>query len=302
MLPIDIGIVKGETRPGPRASSMRKLSWRVPRPPIPEPIATPARSSSSFEPAREASAAASRAAATASRITRSSRRASLAGTPPRSSSPRTSPAKRTGKSVESKPWRGPIPERPATAASKLAVASTPSGETQPKPVTTTLRRGVSRSIGSVGLELLLEVGDGVAEGLELLGILLRDLDAELLLHRHHQLDDVERVRPEVVDERRLGFDVVAAHPELLDDDLRYALLQVHLASSPLKPVVPPAALPGARRPPRRSAPPRAARRPRRGSPARARDRCGARGPRARGPGRSRARASRRAGSSRGSSR
>src|SRR5262245_41912991 len=242
MFPIAIGMVNGETRIGPRVSSARKFSCRVPSPPIPEPIATPARSASSFAEARAASAAASRAAATARRITRSRRRASLGGTPPRSSSPWTSPPKRTGKPVVSKPRSGRIPERPAAAASKLAAASAPSGETQPRPVTTILRRGVSRSIGSVGLELLLEVGDRVAEGLELLRVLFRDLDPELLLHRHHEFDDVERVRAEVVDERGLGFDVVPPHAELLHDDLRHALLKVHSASS-LKPAGPRAARP-----------------------------------------------------------
>src|SRR5258708_38549619 len=39
-----------------------------------------------------------------------------------------------------------------------------------------------------------------------LGFLVRDLGLELLLERHHQLDGVERVRAQVIDERRLVLD------------------------------------------------------------------------------------------------
>src|SRR5215468_1166590 len=228
MFPIVIGMVKGETRPGPRASSTRELSWIVAMPPMPEPIETPARSRSNFASASPAESAASRDAATASAITRSSRRASLGDTSPRSSSSGASPPKRTGKPSVSKRRSGPMPERPATAASQVEAASPPSGDTQPRPVTTTRRLGVG--IGSVGLELLPEVGDDVAEGLELLGVVLGDLDSELLLHRHHELDEVERIGPEVVGERRLRVDVVPAHAELLDHDLRHPLLQLHLTT------------------------------------------------------------------------
>src|SRR5262245_3126835 len=296
MFPIVIGMVKGETRPGPRASSTRELSWIVAMPPMPEPIETPARSRSSFASASPAESAASRAAATASAITRSRRRASLPGTSPRSSSSGASPPKRTEKPSVSKRRSGPMPERPASAASQVEAASPPSGDTQPRPVTTTRRLGVG--IGSVGLELLPEVGDDVAEGLELLGVVLGDLDSELLLHRHHELDEVERIGAEVVGERRLRVDVVPAHAELLDHDLRHPLLQLHLTTpsdgSLHRPCGSPPPRAGDRRPstgassptppdaalsgPRRRSPRRRAPTPRPDWRARARGRSGARGP------------------------
>jgi hypothetical protein len=56
---------------------------------------------------------------------------------------------------------------------------------------------------------------------DLLGVLVGDLDPELLLEGHHQLHGVEAVRPQVVDERRLGshdllFDAELVHDDLLD--------------------------------------------------------------------------------------
>jgi hypothetical protein len=54
----------------------------------------------------------------------------------------------------------------------------------------------------------LDVADRVADRLDALGVLLGDLDLELLLEREHELDDGERVRLEVVDERGLGLELV----------------------------------------------------------------------------------------------
>ena len=56
------------------------------------------------------------------------------------------------------------------------------------------------------------------DGLDVLGLFVGDLDLELLFHRHHQLDDVEAVRAEVLDEGGLGLDLVLAHAELVGDD------------------------------------------------------------------------------------
>ena len=53
----------------------------------------------------------------------------------------------------------------------------------------------------------------------LLGILVRDLHAELLLEAHDELDQVQRIGVEVFDERGLGRDLLLVNAELLDDDL-----------------------------------------------------------------------------------
>src|SRR5690606_23544633 len=151
---------------------------------------------------------------------------------------RTSPAMRTGKPEASKRVIGPMPGRPATIASQAAGTPIPTGETMPRPVTTTRRRDMGET-GSIGREcgaaragrrappgtrrrrqarrdaagpaLLLQVradvGDRLLDGGDLLRFLVRDLGLELLLERHHQFDGVERVRAQIVDERRLVLDV-----------------------------------------------------------------------------------------------
>src|SRR5919202_599060 len=48
-----------------------------------------------------------------------------------------------------------------------------------------------------------DVVDGLPDGLNLLGVLVRDLDPELVFQLHDQLDEVERVRVEVFLERRV---------------------------------------------------------------------------------------------------
>src|SRR5205823_5518779 len=72
--------------------------------------------------------------------------------------------------------------------------------------------------------LLLDVLHRVADGLDLLRLLVRDLHPELLLEAHDQLDQVERVRVEILDERRLRLDLGLVDAELLDDDLLQALV------------------------------------------------------------------------------
>src|SRR4029077_19465515 len=69
------------------------------------------------------------------------------------------------------------------------------------------------------LLVFLDVLDGVGDLLDLLGILVRDLHAELLFEAHDQLDEVQRVRVEVLDERGLWSHLVLVDAELLDDEL-----------------------------------------------------------------------------------
>src|SRR5512146_2536408 len=125
---------------------------------------------------------------------------------------------------------GPPPLCPARSPCQLASRSFPTGVIRPTPVTTTrtawpLRPAFMRVLpcrgcrGSLLDPLLLQVVDGVADGLELLGVLVRDLDAELLLERHDQLDRIERVRAEVLDERSLRRHLLRLDAQLVHDDL-----------------------------------------------------------------------------------
>src|SRR5258708_7763413 len=61
----------------------------------------------------------------------------------------------------------------------------------------------------------LDIGDDVLDGADFLGVLVGDFDVELLLQRHHQLDDVERVRTEIFDKRGLRGHLVGGHAQLL---------------------------------------------------------------------------------------
>jgi hypothetical protein len=56
--------------------------------------------------------------------------------------------------------------------------------------------------------VLADVRDRVADGGDLLGRIVGDLDAELFLEGHHQLDDVETVGAQIVDEARLFGDLL----------------------------------------------------------------------------------------------
>src|SRR5438552_2385334 len=65
---------------------------------------------------------------------------------------------------------------------------------------------------------LVDVVDGLVDGGDLLGILVRDFDLELLLEGHHQLDRVERIRSQVVDERGIVRYLFLLHAQLFGND------------------------------------------------------------------------------------
>src|SRR5437763_6921364 len=69
-----------------------------------------------------------------------------------------------------------------------------------------------------GLLVRGDVVDGLADGRDLLSVLVRDLDAELILELHDQLDEIERVGIEVLLERRLFGDLVLVDAELLGEN------------------------------------------------------------------------------------
>jgi hypothetical protein len=60
--------------------------------------------------------------------------------------------------------------------------------------------------------------DGVADGLDVLELLVLELDAGALLHGQGEVDQVEGVEPEVL-EARVGGDLVGRDVELLGEDL-----------------------------------------------------------------------------------
>src|ERR1700740_1094077 len=109
-----------------------------------------------------------------------------------------------------------MPLLPASRPRQVGSVPTASGDTRPTPVTTTRRRtaelkrsrrvrgreaGSRRSVLVPGV--LLDVFDRLLDVADLLRLLVRDLDPELLLESHHQLDDVEGVGAKVVGEAGL---------------------------------------------------------------------------------------------------
>src|SRR5215467_105695 len=145
------------------------------------------------------------------------------------SNPLTSPAMRVSRRFASKRVMGPIPDRPAQMAVQYSGTELPTGVSTPSPVTTTRAsdRACSRPTRitpSLSLGVVLDVLDRVPDRRDLLGILVRDLDVELLFEGHDQLDRVQRVGSQVFDELGRRGDVVLLDPELLDDDLLDPLL------------------------------------------------------------------------------
>src|SRR5690348_1220770 len=152
----------------------------------------------------------------------SMRRASLGGMYWLTSKPRTEPPKRTGKADTSKRVTGPMPLSPRRMASHADWTVLPTGDTTPSPVTTTRRlltRFLSRLQAGSGLAAtLVDIVDRLVDRRDLLGVLVRNLDLELLLEGHHQLDRVERVGSQVIHERGLARDLLLFDAQLFGND------------------------------------------------------------------------------------
>src|SRR5688500_16063399 len=71
-----------------------------------------------------------------------------------------------------------------------------------------------------------DVVDSLADGLDLLGIFVRDLDPELILEFHDQLDEVERIGVQVFLEGSILGDLSLVDAELLDEYLLHPLLDL----------------------------------------------------------------------------
>src|SRR5688572_17459088 len=172
----------------------------------------------------------------------------LAGSKPYSwSAGLTSQAMRHFWSLASNRVIGPAPLLLARMFFQLVSTSPPSGVTRPRPVTTTrriahsmlvpkqtasrlvreavlprLRRNVAAE-GARSALVLVDIVDRVLDRRDLLRGVVGNLDPELLLESHHQLDDVEAVGAEVVDEAGFLGDLLRVDAEMLDDDLLHPI-------------------------------------------------------------------------------
>ena len=72
----------------------------------------------------------------------------------------------------------------------------------------------------------LDVIDSLLDCSDFFSFLVRDFGLEFFLERHDQFHRVERIGAEVVDERRLGFDVGFVHTQLFGNNFFDPLLDI----------------------------------------------------------------------------
>src|SRR6202162_5431579 len=94
----------------------------------------------------------------------------------------------------------PTPLWPARTFSQTWSVPMPRAQTNPTPVTTTRRLNVEISPGGIqrglflGLSVFIDIGDGILDGGDFLGVLVRNLDAKTLFNSHDELDGLEGAR------------------------------------------------------------------------------------------------------------
>src|SRR5215470_11614106 len=151
----------------------------------------------------------------------SMRRASFGAMYCATSKSRTAPPKRAGKAETSKRVTGPMPLSPRRMASHADWTVLPTGDTTPRPVTTTRRLLMLPAGACVGSGLaatFVDVVDGLMNGGDLLGVLVGDLDLEFLFQSHDELDRVERIGPKIVHERCIVRDLLLFDAQLFGND------------------------------------------------------------------------------------
>src|SRR6202167_1796697 len=189
---------------------------------MPEPMSMPMRSVLAAVTSSPESRMACMPATTPYCMKASMRRASFGVIYGARSRSRISPPKCVGKLGASNRATGPMPLRPARIDAHADEMSLPTGETIPRPVTTTLRLP---KLASSGLAFVrIDVIDGLLDARDLLRVLVRYLRLELFFERHHQLDRVQRVCAEVVNERGVIGYFFFFHAQLFGHDLLNLLL------------------------------------------------------------------------------
>src|SRR5580658_6195008 len=130
------------------------------------------------------------------------------------------------------------PLRPATRFFQLSSVPIPRAQTNPTPVTTTRRvNALAPSCRELPADLLalrvfVDVLDGILHSGHFLGVFVRHFYAEGLFKSHNQFHLVERIRAQVVDERRSGSHFGFIHSQLLDDNLLNAFFYTGHSSPP----------------------------------------------------------------------
>src|SRR3984893_16167646 len=180
---------------------------------MPEPISIPMRSELLSVTTNPESRMACVPATTPYCMKASMRRASFVLIYGSRSSCRISPPKCVGKLAVSKRVTAAMPLRPDRIESHALATSLPTGETIPRPVTTTRRllngdssrgfaqtperlRGREALPPSSGFALVrIDIVDVLLNGGDLFGVLVRNFRLEFFLERHHQFNGIQRVCP-----------------------------------------------------------------------------------------------------------
>jgi hypothetical protein len=66
---------------------------------------------------------------------------------------------------------------------------------------------------------LFDVFNDVSDGLQFFRVLIRNLNGKFFFKGHDQFHNVERIGPQIFDERRLGRDLLGIYPQLFDNDV-----------------------------------------------------------------------------------
>src|ERR1043165_5339179 len=193
------GMKNGEILRGPPSSSALCSRSIVVNPPMPDAMNTPTRGATSGVTCSRESSIANCDAAIAYWMKMSIFLTSFFSMNASGSKPFTSPAMRVANCDASNLVIVVTPLHPALSAFQFASVPLPSDDTRPMPVTTT-RRVLAMSL-LFGLGVRFDVLDRFLDAGNLLGILVGNLDAELLFEGHHQLHGIERVGAQIVDER-----------------------------------------------------------------------------------------------------
>ena len=85
-----------------------------------------------------------------------------------------------------------------------------------------LRQSVTvraRRSGLLLARFFFDVFHYIADRLQLLRVFIGHFDGKFLFKRHHQLDDIERIRAQIFDKGRLRRDLLGINPELFDNDV-----------------------------------------------------------------------------------
>src|SRR5258708_2814717 len=228
-LMIEAGIKNGEILRGPPSSRALCSRSITSKPPTPEPICTPTRSSFSGVIFNSDIFIASAAAAMARWMKRAIFFTSFFSMKFRGSNPLTSAAIRQANAPASNCVILPTPLRPATILLQTSVLVPPTPQIRPKPVTTTLLDKLLAAF-----RVLIDVLDRVFDGTDLFRVFVRDLHAEGLFHGHDQLHPVQGIGAHIVCERGIRSHLSLIEPQLVHDDLFYLFVDCGHASKALR--------------------------------------------------------------------